>query len=287
MDETVVEGARVPSLDVARGRARLSFDHIAVLGALLAGTPPPTGHRAVRAQLIDAGLLGTDGVPAPTLMPIMRVLANASVIIDVQTIGVGGIVGHGAWATLTEAVTADGWPGDAECEYAPMDLSMLPWALARTVGLHRSAVPEWRADLSQLRVPAELVDGALSAVADVPATDAPSAEAAVRRVLDQAGRLPHDELQALAEVLLALRVFWRVAASWVEPTDERVTRSLAVLDAGAAGYWRHEQPAPPADAEAGEEVLLTRRSATEVWRELVDLLPRPPADPQLPFDDRP
>src|SRR4030095_15328883 len=220
MDETVVEGARVPSLDVARGRARLSFDHIAVLGALLAGTPPPTGHRAVRAQLIDAGLLGTDGVPAPTLMPIMRVLANASVSIDVQTIGVGGIVGHGAWATLTEAVTADGWPGDAECEYAPMDLSMLPWALARTVGLHRSAVPEWRAGLSQLRGPAGVGGGGLFPGAGRPATAARAArqppEAAAGRVLHQAGRLPHDELQALAEVLLALRVFWRVAASWVE-----------------------------------------------------------------------
>lgn len=276
----------MPSLDVARGRARLSFDHIAVLGALLAGKPVPDEQQAAQAELVGARLLGPGGAPVPALVPIMRVLANATVIIDVQTIGVGGIVGHGAWATLTEAVTADGWPGETECEYAPMDLTLLPWALARTVGLHRAAAAERQPDLPSLRVPAGLVDSALSAVADVPVTDAEAAEHAVRQVLEQAGPPPEDARQALAGILLGLRVFWRVVAGWVEPPGERVARSLAVLDAGAAGYWRRDQPAATGDPGAGDEVLLTHLSAPEVWRELVDLLPGLPVDPTLPFGDR-
>ncbi|HKF00018.1 MAG TPA: hypothetical protein VKG45_13915 [Actinomycetes bacterium] len=277
----------MPSLDMARGRARLSYDHISVLGALLARRPIPSGQRAALTQLADSGLLGPHGDPVPTLEPIMRVLADATVILDVQTIGIGGIVGHGAWATATEAVAADGWPGERECEYIPMELSVLPWAIARTTGLHRPGVDRPRPVPPRLQVPARLFDGAISAVADLPPAWARRVPAeavadAVGGVLARAGPLPEAGRGPLTRILLGVRVFWRVVATEAAPEGSRVAGSLAVLDAGPAGSWRHEQPA----AGAGGEVLLTRRSPDELWSELVELLPAA-AVPGRPPDDGP
>jgi hypothetical protein len=271
----------MPSIDLARGRARLTLDHVAVLAALRLDRPVPERLRAEHAQLLAAGLIDADGQPVAALRPLLRVLSDADLLIDITTTAAGTATGHGAWLAGSDGVTAEGWPGDAECEYAPLEPAMLPWAISRIVGLRRNPLPEVCQQaptvLTEVRAPSRLVDGAIEAIVGLgPRSQERAREAAVD-VLEQNAGLDADDRRTLITVVNEIRSTWSVTTRWRDGTGRTLTASLTVLDAGSVGYWQRQE----LDQADVSTMRIIRTSAADLWRALISVLPgqAPPTHP--------
>lgn len=265
--------ADVPAVDAARQRARLTPEHVAVLGDVLAGHPARDEHRSGRQQLQEAGLLVGDGAMHPVLAAVVGTLARAELLVDVETSGPDGASGHGLSISGRQGCLVQGWPGRDEAEYALLAPGLAVPALAVICGLTAG-------DLStdQVRVPVEaplrLVDGALDALAAVGSGGWDAALSAAVDVVH--AELPdRDEAARLVAVLAGLRRALRFTLSL--PGAAAPAGVLVVLDAGPQGWWVRTAPAEPllpdAAADRDQPVRLEPRTAGELWTALVELFP--------------
>jgi hypothetical protein len=143
-------------------------------------------------------------------------------------------------------VTADG-----TIELTPVEPSLLPWAIARWVGLG----PREHGERRPITVRAE----AFGIAGD-----------AVERGDEEAARAALDGLdERVLAVLRERRLSWRATSAWSDARGEHVS-SVAVLDAATEGLWLTHHD--------GDDVHLEPVPPSRVWEAIDGLMPSPEAE---------
>jgi hypothetical protein len=249
----------VASLDVRRAALRVSDEELGVAVMLLAAPDHPSladpGSQAAVAALERAGIVA-DGAVQGYPARLLAIVAAPKLRVTVETFVAGEPVIEQAWATEREGVLG-AVVGDGEIELAPVEPSLLPWAIARSVGLG----PREQVHEAPIAVPAEVLGRAADAVA---AGDADAAAAALE------GCAP-EVAETLLAVLRERRSSWTATSAWMGEDGEQRVSSVAVLDGGAEGLWlsRHEGEAPDT------VVHLDPVAPSVVWERIVALMPHP------------
>ncbi|MEV6956405.1 hypothetical protein [Streptomyces sp. NPDC051183] len=257
----------MPSIDAARRRLRLADSHISVLGLLVEENEVPAELEVALAELRTAGIVVDDGAIAAELFPLVSTLMKPRVIVRTEITGPQGILESGAVLGDEFVFVHEGWPGEAESEYLPVDAPLLGPALARSVDLHEDildgadlseVITSTTGELDALMVRMEAVQGVVDIAEFARETGAPA---------------------RLVEVLAQLNCMWRMTVVWknahVENPEPTFT-GLAVWDCGMEGYWVRELPAEP--VREGEVTLesplrVRRTNAKELWQAIAGLLP--------------
>ncbi|WP_431042104.1 hypothetical protein ACQUSR_09425 [Streptomyces sp. P1-3] len=256
----------MPAIDTARRRLRLADSHVSVLGFLVEEEDLPDELSLPLAELKEAGIVDDEGGLAADLYPLLSTLMEPHVIVRIEVTGSQGVVSSGAVIGDDFMFTHEGWPGEDESEYVPVEPPMLVWALSRMVDLHREAAETPDASEEIVSTMGAL-DGALERIESGRVEDFGEAAAA-------AGA-PHR----LAEVLANLNCMWRMTVAWrgSEPQDNGMSISaLAAWDCGIEGYWIRESPAEPVregEVDEHSELRVRRTTAKELWQKITDLLP--------------
>jgi hypothetical protein len=272
----------VPSYDSSRARFRLADRHIAVFAHLLDGETPPEQLRESLTELQRIGLVGEEGELAPVLRDLLGALADPLLMIQVEVTGEHGPVNHGVVVGQEAVVSHDGWPGEEESEYVPIEPRTLVWELARKVNLQRGErPPEDSGDAagSRLETTMAALDAAFVALGEPGESDEATRET-VRKALTEAdATLTGPALDRFQDLVTALDATWRITTAWDGEHDgERGAkiRALAVWDCGPHGYWLREQPEEPilpGQVTPASPLVLTRSTAADVWQRITDLLP--------------
>jgi hypothetical protein len=251
----------VATLDASRTALLLSDEELGAAVMLLAAPDHPSlaepSSRAAVESLECAGVVAdgrVQGYPARLL----AVVAAPKLRITIEKFAAGEPVVEQAWATEREGVlgvvTADG-----RVELTPVEPSLLPWAIARAVGLG----PRERPHEDELVVEAE----ALGLAAEALAAGDEDAAAAALASFDPGVR------EVLPAVLRERRLSWTATSSWAAADGEPRLSSVAVLDAGAEGLWLTRHEGEPPDTT----VHLQPVPPSVVWERIVALMPSPEA----------
>ncbi|MGW0361896.1 hypothetical protein [Streptomyces sp. NPDC002990] len=257
----------MPSLDAARRRLRLADPHISVLGLLVEEDAVPAELGAAHAELQAAGIVGEDGAISGDLYPLVSTLLAPRVIVRTEITGPQGVLESGAVIGNDFVFVHEGWPGESESEYVPVEAPLLVPALGRSVDLHADildgadlteVITSTTGELDALMVRMEAGQGEVDTEAVVRETGAPA---------------------RLVEVLAQLNCMWRMTVAWknahVENPEPTFT-GLAVWDCGMEGYWVRELPVEPVrEGEVSLEspLRIRRTDAKELWQMIADLLP--------------
>ncbi|MET7936464.1 hypothetical protein [Streptomyces sp. NPDC005322] len=266
----------MPSYDSSRSRFRLTERHIALFAHLLDGETPPEELWDSLVELQRIGLVGEEGELAPLLQDLLGALANPMVLVTVEITGEHGTVNHGIIVGQEAVIAHDGWPGEEESEYVPIEPHMLVWELARMVHLHSIAPP--KSEVSRIETTMGALDAAFAALEEA-AGDETAASELTRKALAEVGGLKDPQLTELSELVLAMNAMWRITTAWDgKYEDERaaMVRALAVWDCGPHGCWVREKPEEPImDGQIGpdSELVLVRTPSRELWEKITDLLP--------------
>jgi hypothetical protein len=251
----------VAQLDIPRAALRLDD---AELGAavMLVGAPdhPSLADPATRPaldSLTAAGII-QDGRITGFPARLLAVVAAPKLRVTVESfVGLQTVVEQG-WATEREGV----WgavAGDGQVELAPIEPSLIPWAIARAVGLG----PREQPARGPVVIPAEPLGIANERLA---AGDGEGAAAALET-------LSGEDRDALLALLRERRISWRASSVWTGADGEPRVGSVAVLDAGVEGLWltRH-------DGEEPDTIVhLEPVPPSAVWDRLTALMPSPEA----------
>ncbi|EPH39443.1 hypothetical protein STRAU_7482 [Streptomyces aurantiacus JA 4570] len=253
-------------MDPARRRLRLSDAHISVLGLLVEEGELPDELSRAHAELRAAEIIDEDGKISAELYPLVSTLMEPHVIARVETTGPQGVTNHGAVVGNDFVFTHEGWPGEEESEYAPVQPEMLVFALSRMVDLHQD-----NADADDVGEEIVSTMGVLDAVLDRMESEGPDGAEAIAEAAHAPARL--------AEVLAQLNCMWRMTVAWpggADAPDGLGVSALAVWDCGLEGYWVRESPAEPVregQVKASSELKVRRVTAKELWERITDLLP--------------
>ncbi len=137
---------------------------------------------------------------------------------------------------------------------------MLPWAIARAVGLGRRPPPPVEGPVV---LPASLLGDAHDRLA---AGDRAGAD----EVLGAGAGLNEAHRQAVLDLCWRRRLSWRATSLWASGEDQREVHTLTVVDGGEAGLWLSgiddEQAADPV-------VTLDPVRPSQVWQQILSLLP--------------
>jgi hypothetical protein len=241
------------SLDIPRTALCLSDAELGAAVMLLTGAQhplmdAPTTQEAV-ASLEAAGIL-EDGRPTGYPARLLAIVTAPKLRIAVESYFAGGPRLDQAWATEREgvlgSVTADG-----TIELTPVEPSLLPWAIARWVGLG----PREHGERRPITVGAE----AFGIAGD-----------AVERGDEEAARAALDGLdERVLAVLRERRLSWRATSAWSDARGEHVS-SVAVLDAATEGLWLTHHD--------GDDVHLEPVPPSRVWEAIDGLMPSPEAE---------
>ena len=146
-----------------------------------------------------------------------------------------------------------------EIELSPVEPSLLPWAIARSVGLG----PREQTHEAPLAVPAE----ALGRRRRGGRRARPEAAAAA---LEGCGPRVSETLSA---VLRERRSSWTATSAWMGEDGEQRVSSVAVVDGGAEGLWLSRHEGEPPDTVVHLEPV----PPSVVWERIVALMPHPGA----------
>ena len=252
----------VARLDIPRAALRLDDAELGAAVMLLAAPDHPSladpATQASLAALENAGIVRDgrlEGFPARLL----GVVAAPKLRMAVESFVGAAPVLEQAWATEREGV----WgavASDGDIELAPIEPGLIPWAVARAVGLGPRQTPEGPA----LQAPAEALGAATLAIGE---GDADGAREALT-VLEPAA------VERLLALLRERRVSWRATSTWKGHDGAPRLSSVAVLDAGSEGLWlsRHEGESPDTI------VHLEPAAPSAVWDRVVALMPSPEQD---------
>ncbi|MCX4788551.1 hypothetical protein OG369_20970 [Streptomyces sp. NBC_01221] len=266
----------MPSFDSSRGRFRLADRHIAVFAHLLdKETPPAELFHSLR-ELQQTGLVGPEGELSPLLRDLLTAVANPLVLIQAEVTGQHGPLTHGVVVGQDAVFSHDGWPGEEESEYVPIEPSTLVWELARKVKLQRVEIEESELlDVSEIKTTMGALDATFAALEQA-SDDVDATRTAALHALSGASDLTEPELSTLVELTIALNSTWRITTAWDGKPGTASVRSIAVWDCGRHGYWERVQPQEPIrEGEIGPDSALqvVRTSAGELWDKIADLLP--------------
>ncbi|WP_308402198.1 hypothetical protein [Streptomyces telluris] len=227
-------------------------------------------------ELQQIGLVGPEGELAPLLRDLLTTLAEPLVVMQVEVTGQLGPVNHGLVVGRDCVFAHEGWPGEEESEYVPVELRTLVWELARMVGLRSRETEKPAVDRIETTMAA--LDAAFVAL-DESAGDEEKAVRLTRAALGGTSGLQGPELTEFGDLVMALDSHWRVTVAWGgkrEGEQEATVRALAVWDGGPRGYWIREQPEEPIEpGQVGPDsaLHLVATSPGEVWDKIADLLP--------------
>ena len=253
------------TLDVARTAVRLADDELGTAVMLVAAPDHDSlsdpGARAALDRLRAGGIL-TDGGLVGYVARLVAVVAAPKLRITVERFVGRETIVEQAWATEREgvlgAVCADG-----QIELSAVEPSLLPWAIARAVGLG----PRERAAVARsLTIEADAFGGAAVRAATAPQ----DADALLR----DGTRLDAAERAAVLAALVGRRSSWRATSVWTDARGERRLSSVAVLDGGEGGLWLTGHEGEGADAV----VCLEPVAPSVVWRRIEDLMPHPDSE---------
>jgi hypothetical protein len=266
----------MPGYDSSRSRLRLADRHVRVLTRLAEGEAPSPELFPSLGELQELGLVGEEGQLSPLLREVVEALRAPVLVISVEITGESGPVHHGVIVGQDTVIAHEGWPGDEESEYIPVEPSTLVFELARMVHLRRRGADE-QPRTPRVESTMKALDAAF-AVLSAPTGEPEEDRSAVRKQLTDAGTTG-ETADTLAELILALNSYWRVTVAWDGQHDGEhapMLRSLAVWDCGPRGYWIREQPEEPilpGQVTPESPLHLVRSDAGEIWRKLTDLLP--------------
>lgn len=259
----------MPSLDVARRRLRLADSHISVLGLLVEEGELPAELAQPLAELQEAGLVDADRTLAADLYSLVSTLMKPHLIVRIEVTGPQGVISSGAVVGDSFVFSHEGWPGEDESEYVPVESAVLVWELARMVDLHTEAL--------------DFADADEEIVSTMGALDTLLAECesgAVGRDEDYTGIAEACGVPLrLAEVIAELNHMWRMTVVWRGRDQEGEgadVAALAVWDCGVEGYWLRESPVEPVregDVDERTPLRVRRTTAKELWQRITDLLP--------------
>ncbi|MCX4549025.1 hypothetical protein OG204_21890 [Streptomyces sp. NBC_01387] len=268
----------MPSYDSSRGRLRLADRHIGVFAHLLDGETPPDDLWPSLAELQQIGLVGEEGELAPLMRDLLGALSEPLVMITVEVTGEHGPVNHGVIVGQDAVVSHDGWPGEEESEYVPLEPSTLVWELARKVNLRNSESEEPTTPRVETTMGA--LDSAFVALGEGDGVDEAATRELVRKALVASdSKLKDPELAQFADLVLAVNATWRITTAWDgkhEGERAAMLRALAVWDCGPRGYWIREQPEEPilpGQVTPESVLVLVRSDAGAIWEKVADLLP--------------
>jgi len=265
----------MPGYDSSRSRLRLADRHVRVIARLAERETPSPELFPSLGELQELGLVGEEGELSPLLRELVETLAAPVLNISVEITGEAGPVHHGVVVGANTVIAHEGWPGDEESEYIPVEPSTLVFELARMVCLRRGGAEQPAADRVVSTVKA--LDAAFTGL-DAPSGDAGQDRDTVHKAVTDAGT-SGESADTLTELILALNSYWRVTVAWDGEHDgghAPMFRSLAVWDCGSRGYWIREQPEEPilpGQVTPDSPLELVRSDAGEVWRKLTGLIP--------------
>ncbi|MFD4761405.1 hypothetical protein ACFWOJ_21760 [Streptomyces sp. NPDC058439] len=266
----------MPSFDSSRGRFRLADRHIAVFAHLLdKETPPAELFHSLR-ELQQTGLVGPEGELSPLLRDLLTAVANPLVLIQAEVTGQHGPLTHGVVVGQDAVFSHDGWPGEEESEYVPIEPSTLVWELARKVKLQRVEIEESELrDVSEIKTTMGALDATFAALEQA-SDDVDTTRTAALDALSGASDLTEPELSTLVELTMSLNSTWRITTAWGGKPGAASVRSIAVWDCGHHGHWQRVQPQEPIqEGEIGPDSTLqiVRTSPGRLWDQIADLLP--------------
>lgn len=192
----------------------------------------------------------------------MAVVADPQLRLMINSLA-GGPPQYGPFAAVRDAFGV--WmekTRDGTTEFTPVEPPLIPWAVAKAVGLGPRPEPEFatafelRASALQLAIDLLAKQDVESAVAEFePATD-----------------LNAVEQQLLWAILLQRRLSWRAFST----SGETLIASVQVIDGGESGLWFSEHLEPES---ADPLVRLEPTTSGAVWERIVALVPVPvPSD---------
>ncbi|MEU3500967.1 hypothetical protein ABZ726_09410 [Streptomyces hundungensis] len=267
----------MPSYDSSRARFRLADRHIAVFAHLLDGETPPEELWEGVLELQRIGLVGEEGELVPLLRDLLGTLAAPLLLLQVEITGEHGPVNHGVVVGRDAVISHDGWPGEEESEYVPIEPSSLVWELARKVNLHRGE-PTQPPACPRIETTMGALDAAFVALGEA-AGDEAVARDLTRKALVETSGLDAAELDQFLELVIALNATWRITAAWdgeYEGERSAMVRALAAWDCGPHGYWIREQPEEPilpGQVTPESPLVVTWTTPADVWERITDLLP--------------
>jgi len=249
----------VAKLDIPRAAMRLGDAQLGAAVMLLAEPDHPAladpATQASLAELESAGIVRDgklEGFPARLL----GVVAAPKLRIAVESFAGAETVLEQGWATEREGVWGS-VASDGQLELAPIEPGLIPWAVARAVGLGPRETPEGPA----LAVTAEALGTAVGEVA----------EGDAERSQEALAELDPEARERLLALLRGRRVSWRATSTWTGQDGVQRLTSVAVLDAGAEGLWlsHHEGETPDTI------VHLEPAAPSAVWDRVIGLMPSP------------
>ncbi len=147
-------------------------------------------------------------------------------------------------------------------EYTPIEPELIPWQVARSVGLG----PRPRSRRSDpLEFRAATLDAALAEIAKQD-LKAAAAELGTDPGLDDTAR------DMLMELLLLRRLSWRAVSLWKDDGGEKQAAGVSAIDGGDAGLWLTNHTS--ADTKQAV-IMLTPVESSDIWDRIVGLVPYP------------
>lgn len=245
------------TIDHALQRLRLSSEALDALCLLVDPDTSPAGIEAAWQTLTAAGVATERRLPG-WIAELAEVVAAPGLRIVVEVSAGDAVVVHQLWATPRRAVVST--PIDDQIiELRGLETAMLPFELARIVGLGPRPVPT---------DPASITLAATALAAAIEALETHGREHARQILVEHGSSAHHADL--VADICTCRHTTWRVTSVWKPTPDSQTTRALTVVDAGDAGLWLSE-PDDPRDT--GTSVTLTATRPSRAWRQLLDLLP--------------
>lgn len=266
----------MPSFDSSRGRFKLADRHIAVFAHLLDKEAPPAELQYSLGELQQIGLVGPEGELNPLLRELLTAIAQPVVMINTEVTGQHGPLNHGVIVGQDTVFSHDGWPGEEESEYVPIEPQTLVWELARQVRLQRVELGDSEiAGVSEITTTMGALDAVFAAL-EKNSGDVDALKGEALSVLGDASGLAEPELSAFAELVMSLNSTWRITTAWDGKPGADSMRSIAVWDCARHGYWERVEPAEPIqEGQVGPDSTLriVRTSAGDIWDRIADLLP--------------
>jgi len=249
-------------LDTARRRVRLSPGELGVASLLVvdpthAELDEPEARECLAA--LEEARVASERQLSGWVAELVAVVVAPQLRIAVETFVAERVVTHSIWATPRHGVLGSPGP-DGALELSPVEPVLIPWALARAVGLGARPTP---ARTTNFVLPARVLDQAYTLL------DSGDRTAAAELVTGD-GQLASDDAETLLDLLSRRRMSWRASSRWaLSETDEQF-RSLDVLDGGGSGLWFSSVD----DHEAADPLLTLQPTRPgQVWRRLVGLMP--------------
>ena len=249
-------------------RSAVEVDELELTVAHLLLTDPTdklldtTESKTVRVELERAGIV-EDGAVTGYPARLLSVVLQPELRLMLERFAAETPIRDFAAVSGSIGVWGEGRSGGAT-EFTPIEPELIPWAVARAVGLgprKLSAVSgpiEFRAATLEDALTCA-AQGDIEGAANVLATD---------------DGLPSEKRDALLHVLLQRRLSWRAVSVWTGSNGEKAAAGVAAIDGGDAGLWLSSR----SDDSAEATVRLQSVESSVVWDRIVALVPFPVAD---------